>query len=232
MQIHGINIFSRYGTDLCNDTFLHRNDIFWALLWRYFYTTGPKILPFYTSFCIGSGKRLNHDGFLHSNETWFNLSEQQWQPSIPSLKCERYFEDSFNGGSCLKILPTSTNIRLFVTEFSLENGIIFSYAFKGNSRLSTDIDLAFIFNATIIDAERKHMTSMENNNYQLICNANENNTDFGDKNYPRKMFNPLNGDKLKQTLIRLSERNEKILPTNATAENGWEIRYDCHYYYY
>lgn len=83
--MQGIDPWTKNGTDECNYRFLARNNRFWGLLWKYLYSRGPNTLPFYTSFCMGSGKRQYRDGLAISNKAWFNLMEQEYQPSVPSL---------------------------------------------------------------------------------------------------------------------------------------------------
>lgn len=54
-NMQGIDPWTKNGTDACNHQFLARNNRFWGMLWKYLYSRGPNTLPFYTSFCIGSG---------------------------------------------------------------------------------------------------------------------------------------------------------------------------------
>ncbi|XP_067005805.2 cytosolic endo-beta-N-acetylglucosaminidase isoform X2 [Anabrus simplex] len=66
------------------DHFVCLEYIFWKKLWNYLYIHGPSHLPFSTSFCQGYGKRLYHKGKVIQDHPWYNLSKQQYQPSVPS----------------------------------------------------------------------------------------------------------------------------------------------------
>lgn len=114
-------------------------------MWRYLNTYGINTLPFYTSFCIGSGKTKKRHGATISNKPWFNLCQQQYQPSIPGYHNFRhFFEDAFDGGSCLKVNQIDEPIRLFTSDFTiLEEGFIASFAFKRNIQCF-DIDLHLV----------------------------------------------------------------------------------------
>jgi len=67
-------------------------------------------------------------------ENWFNLKAQAFQPSMPSSNGHftHYYEDSFNGGSCLSI-DTNELIRIFTCELSCKDGLIFSFTTKKES---------------------------------------------------------------------------------------------------
>ncbi|KAL7035969.1 hypothetical protein ACKWTF_008645 [Chironomus riparius] len=116
-----------------NEVFLTRNDNFWSSLYTYFSIFGPKSLPFVTNFCIGSGKKLYRMG-KEVKGNWFNLKAQAFQPSMPSSNgyFTHYYEDSFNGGSCLSI-DSNELTRIFTCELPCKEGLIFSFTTKKES---------------------------------------------------------------------------------------------------
>lgn len=210
VQDIGIDPWTENGTDSCNQHFINRNNRFWSLLWKHFYTSGPKTLPFYTTFCLGSGKRKFRDGMEASSSSWFSLMVHQWQPLLPGPQTyQHHFDDAFRGGSCLKITSNIKDIRLFTTDFNCDKNIIISYAFKRTSHL---IHLNLILNMN-------HASP-----FYIVCGdfldetvyANEENVKF---------FEPLCGDDLRRVVMGLSERQERIFPTSKPIY-GWETRYD------
>lgn len=113
LQQYGYNIKEPYGLDDVNEAFLLRNEKFWWLLWENFATHPYHELPFYTDFCLGSGKRyytfgqpnwknpiikdmsmsmgMSRTDVLSQSlmtkhqysEHFLNLSRQSLQPSVP-----------------------------------------------------------------------------------------------------------------------------------------------------
>lgn len=154
LQQYGYNIKVPIGLDDVNEAFLLRNDKFWWLLWDNFATYPYHELPFYTNFCLGSGKQFYVHGKPHSkhssrtllgnsvesfdesSERFFNLSRQSLQPSVPLHQlAKRCYDDAFHGGSCLQLLAYDTNFRLFACDFLLSGKcLICSYAFKLHPR--------------------------------------------------------------------------------------------------
>lgn len=65
---------------------------------------------------------------------WFNLKAQAFQTSMPSSNGHftHYYEDSFNGGSCLSI-DTNELIRIFTCELTCKDGLIISFTTKKES---------------------------------------------------------------------------------------------------
>lgn len=72
--------------------FVHLEYAFWQKLWPYLYVHGPTELPFSTSFCQGYGEKLYCSGKVVSDTPWYNLSKQQYQPSVPSCLNDRFSE--------------------------------------------------------------------------------------------------------------------------------------------
>lgn len=72
--------------------FVHLEYAFWQKLWPYLYIHGPTQLPFSTTFCQGYGQKLYHNGQVMSDAPWYNLSKQQYQPSVPSCLEDRFVE--------------------------------------------------------------------------------------------------------------------------------------------
>jgi hypothetical protein len=124
-----------------NEAFLLRTDKFWNLLAKNIHIAGPATLPFYTNFSIGSGKARYSFGRKISDKPWFNLREQSFQLSIPTVngKLTHNFENSFHGGSSL-LLEKQNLMRIFTCNFECKAPFIFACAFK---RLAKNVDLKF-----------------------------------------------------------------------------------------
>lgn len=209
----GINIATANGSETCNTHFIERNDLFWSMLWRFLYTAGPTELPFYSTFCLGSGKRKFQDGqpATVEQQSWFNLSNQSWQPSVPSVAgLNRYFDDSFNGGSCVRIVASQKPKRLFVADFSCEKNIILSYVFK---RLSNIDDIQVVVIVEDVVGRKK---------CRIVCGS-EDCAEREAESFAGKFLKPLQGGNLQDTLSFVSERHEKVFPVFAPI-NGWETR--------
>lgn len=172
-------------------------------------TSGPTCLPFYTSFCLGSGKQQFRDGLLSHTRPWYNLSQQSWQPSVPSKSYSRFFNDSFNGGSCLKILPTIEPKRLFAVDFTCQNDIVLAYSFK---RCNWNDEFQLVLNLK---------DEISGNCCQLFFGGNEN--IYEELAPGQKRCSLLKGIDLRKILIHLSTKQERELPS-VTPINGWEIR--------
>lgn len=204
----GINIHTTQGTDICNNTFIDRNNRFWAMLWQFFATSGSNQLPFYSSFCLGSGRQRYCDGILvQPSVSWINLAKQSLQPSVPVRTIQRTFDEAYNGGSCIKVLRTEKPKRLFVVDFNCSKNIILSYAFKAvinNESLSILLD--------IVD-------DITGRRCRLDCGMGDD-TEVYEKNLICK---PLKEDSLQKTLLLIDDRHEKSMPMGSI--NGWEIRY-------
>lgn len=164
---------------------------------------GPKELDFTTNFCIGSGKKFYRMGKVHRDIGWFNLKHQNFQPSTPSSagNFTHYYEDAFNGGSCLKI-ETNDTIKIFTSEFSTEDGIIFSYTFKREHQRN-DLDVYMnLVNVT------------ENTERQIVCSRAD--AENGNK------FYPLHQDIIRSINIHLANKGHMAIPTEI---NGWTTRF-------
>lgn len=68
----------------------------------------PSSPPIETSFCQGFGKKLFERGMIVRDEPWFNLSRQALVPGCRRFIPKKIFtDDAFDGGSCLRLSPTS-----------------------------------------------------------------------------------------------------------------------------
>lgn len=208
IQDIGLNPFEANGSDVCNAHFIRRNNQFWSLLWKHLYCSGPKTLPFYTSFCLGSGKRKFRDGVAMGNSPWFNLLEQEFQPSVP-LELIHHFDEAYRGGSCFKFSANAGKLRLFVSEFDCDRNIIVSYVFK---RSTPHIHVQFILNVLNEDRQCLQITCGDVVHYD------------GEKRFKTKHYYPLRGNNLQTVIIGLSNRQEKLFPSFQPV-NGWEARY-------
>lgn len=207
----GINHKTIRGTDICNRHFILRNNRFWALLWPSLYTSSYTQLPFYSSFCLGSGKQRYQDGILCAPVTsWFKLDLQARQPSVPQQLFEYNFEESFSGGSCIRVLPGSglSPRRLFAVDWQIGFGLIVAYAFKP-IRIVENVSLWL------------RVESSDGNVFRIECCSEENRLSQEVENQSRVF--PLQGNDLRAVLIHIATGPEKSLPANAP--NEWKVRY-------
>lgn len=200
------------GSDIILKKFLERNSRFWSLLWQYLYTSGPNTLPFYTSFCMGSGKKKFRNGLRIGSEPWYNLLEQQYQPSVPSMY-EYQFDEAYHGGSCIKLATRVRNIRLFATDFECSNNLIVSFVFK---RTDPQIEIQLVLNVLNEDGDK---------NLLIYCESEHRNRPSVAITHYERFVSPLKTTLLKYTVIGLSNRHEKIFPSSNHPINGWETRY-------
>jgi mannosyl-glycoprotein endo-beta-N-acetylglucosaminidase len=193
-----LNLFEECGTDDCNNQFLENNDMFWRSLWPHLPTNAVNQLPFCTSFCLGSGKFQCCRGDRSEAQPWFNLTKQGHQLSVPIGQngMSRCFEDSFDGGSCLKLTYSEgAQQRLFVCDFDCSQGLLVTIAVKFEYE-AQDVDL--ILHVMDRKSERK---------LKVVCTKNFETVDEGAAKLP-----PLD-----------SQQQEK-LDLHASA-NGWEMRH-------
>lgn len=196
-----------------NQEFIKMNDQFFSSFWKDLLTSGPREMPFYSSFCLGSGPSHWQFGRLVSNRPWFDLRLQQPVLSVPvHPDFLRYdFSTAFEGGSCLQILGTSQSrpLRLFCCNFCCENDLIVSMAVKNSADF---VDLELLLNICKGDS-----------NCQIVC---------GSAQYIRGEVDSWPGhfriQNLKSTQIEtikqfLAQTREKHIPCENVL-NGWEIR--------
>lgn len=199
-----------------NAVFLQRNDQFYASLWQHLYTSGPSALPFYSSFCLGSGQKRFSNGRLTSTDSWFNLCNQQPQLSVPMRPnfLRHCFQDAFEGGSCVEILGASLSLplRLFCTEFACENDLIIAYTMK---RSSDHVDLELLLSVRQPETDAR---------CRIVC---------GSEQFVRRdptawpghyAFRALRPPQTEEMLRFLGQTNEKFIPYHIEGCD-WEIRY-------
>lgn len=208
----GINPFATTPSDVCNTTFLERENRFWSLLWGHFFLRGPMALPFYTSFCLGSGRRRFKHGACISAEPWFNLSRQQYQPCIPSA-FEHEFDDAFHGGSCLKLTRNLSNQRLLVSNFACDKNVIVALALK---RSTPEIGFQLILSLS---------RGAEQSNRLIHCSVDSRPCTLAETDAIHHM-EQLDQKSVDEIVKGLADRSEK--PLRLAAEelnNGWQICY-------
>lgn len=208
LQDIGINPFVPQGSELCNNHFLLRENLFWTLMWHNFYSSGPVALPFYTAFCLGSGVKKYRDGLKTLNDSWFNLMEQEYQPSVPSI-FEYHYDEAYHGGSCIKLNGDVHKLRLLCCDFSCENQIVPSYVIK---RTSPQIHVQLVFKI-VDDDQRQHLL--------VLC---DNDALATTSNNGIKRMAPLNGIALQRVIIALSRRQERLFSSRQPV-NNWEAQY-------
>ncbi|XP_026838103.1 cytosolic endo-beta-N-acetylglucosaminidase isoform X2 [Drosophila erecta] len=130
----GYNIHNPRGDDQVNASFLARNEAWWARIWPTLATHPYSSLPFFTDFCVGSGRLKFERGWRTSaaDRPFFNLSLQSLQPSVPlDRNAVHHFDEAYSGGCSLLMTNYERAFRLFVTDFQLPLGVLLvSYVFK------------------------------------------------------------------------------------------------------
>jgi len=132
--------------DTFNADFQARNEAWWARIWPTLATHPYSSLPFFTDFCVGSGRASYERGFRIAGEDmpFLNLSRQSLQPSVPLDKnAVHHFDEAFSGGCSLLVTNYERAFRLFVTDFELTRGVLLlGYAYKINGDdVATNFDL-------------------------------------------------------------------------------------------
>lgn len=149
LQQFNYNIHDRNGDESVNAAFLMRNEHWWARLWPSLATHPYHRLPFYTNFCVGSGRDSFECGARQrTGVPFFNLARQSLQPSVPlGENAERSFDTAYAGGCALRIINYARAFRLFLTEFQFPHGaLLLGYAYKitaHDERHALDVVLRF-----------------------------------------------------------------------------------------
>ncbi|XP_017056311.1 cytosolic endo-beta-N-acetylglucosaminidase isoform X2 [Drosophila ficusphila] len=204
----GYNIKNPQGEGQVNSAFLARNESWWARIWPTLATHPYSSLPFFTDFCVGSGRKSYDRGLVASGEDrpFFNLSRQSLQPSVPlDRNAVHHFEEAFSGGCSLLVTNYERAFRLFVTNFDLQLGVLlvgFAYKIIGDAT-GTDFDLLV------------RVTPQKNNNseFYLFC---------GD--YSGYVEAPQRG--YLSPLTELLPRAHVKLPRDSrNLGAGWQVRY-------
>lgn len=192
-------------TQELNTRFLARDREFWGSLWPSMAIYGPDQLPFYTSFCIGSGEFSNRLGMRVKRKSWFDLRKQELQPTNPSI--ERCFDDSFDGGSCLSFGKPSfgKTDRLFICDFGAFKDVLVSVAFKRNYRT---IDLNLVLKLKPSPSQRELPLFLVDKNYA------------GDE---EKINRAVDDDTVRNVIENLRKMGQRHLPF-VNSINGWEVR--------
>lgn len=197
-----------------NEVFLERNNRFFSSFWKDLYTSGPREMPFYSSFCLGSGRQRYQTGRLIDNRPWFDLRAQTPPLSVPIQGdfLDHDFTTAFEGGSCLKIFGQSKSLplRLFCCDFCCENDLIVAYAMKKSSEA---VDLELLLNVINGDSH-----------CQVVCGSAQfinGNVDSWPGHY--RMPNLVESQ---VSIVKnfLQRTQEKHIPCTSQT-NGWEIRW-------
>lgn len=197
-----------------NEIFLQRNNRFFSSFWKDLYTSGPREMPFFSSFCLGSGSKRYQFGRLIDNRPWFDLRAQSIPMSVPieGNFLNHDFSTAFEGGSCLKISGQSQSLplRLFCCDFCCENDLIVGYAVKKSAET---VDLEILLNVVNGDSH-----------CQIVC---------GSAQFIRPEVRSWPGHYRVQNMQEsqvafvksfLERTQEKHIPCHSSELNGWEIR--------
>lgn len=208
----GANPFSESPSDKCNAIFLERENRFWSLLWEHFSLCGPITLPFSTTFCLGSGRKTFELGICTSNEPWFNLTKQQYQPCNPSAFDHEY-DDAYQGGSCLKFIRNICGQRLFISNFPCNKNIILAFAIK---RSTPSINFEVLLRLS---------NGNDEENTFIYCGLEAKQTTTPEKEIKRYLHR-LDAKSVENIYIALDQRGEKVLKlSEKDANDGWEVCY-------
>ncbi|WP_185154128.1 hypothetical protein [Fulvivirga sp. M361] len=109
-------------------------------------------LPFVTNFNYGLGRFYNEKGKRLSDAEWHNLSNQdilptwQWQVDTTKLAAAFDFNESYNGGSCLRFDFKQKDEEVFVplykTNFDLQGNEKIELVAKGKGKLKLTVNFA------------------------------------------------------------------------------------------
>lgn len=133
LQSYGYNIRTTAGDESLNDAFLARNERWWSRLWEWLGTHPYCQLPFYTDFCVGSGRGNYVCGSRQAaSRPFFNLARQALQPSVPlGENAQRSFDTAYAGGCALRVENFEHAFRLFLTQFEIPLGVLLlGYAYR------------------------------------------------------------------------------------------------------
>ncbi|KAH8354662.1 hypothetical protein KR084_001203 [Drosophila pseudotakahashii] len=206
----GYSIKSPLGDDQTNSAFLARNEAWWSRIWPTLATHPYRRLPFFTDFCVGSG-RANYDrGFRTSgedSEAFFNLTRQSLQPSVPlDRNALHHFAEAFSGGSSLLVTNYERAFRLFVTDFELTRGVLllgYAYKIHGADVAASNVDLVV------------RLTALNRNDSELYLFCGDYR---GDIVAPQRCYlSPLKN--------RLSRVHAKMPQDSGSLAAGWQVRY-------
>lgn len=133
LRSYGYNIHTVAGDESLNDAFLARNERWWSRLWKWLATHPYSQLPFYTDFCVGSGRGSYACGSRDAaSRPFFNLARQALQPSVPlGANAQHSFDTAYAGGCALRVQNYERAFRLFLTQFEVGLGVLLlSYAYR------------------------------------------------------------------------------------------------------
>ncbi|KAH8416583.1 hypothetical protein KR222_010236, partial [Zaprionus bogoriensis] len=133
LQHYGYNIRTSEGDEALNAAFLARNERWWARLWEWLGTHPYRALPFYTDFCVGSGRGTFECGARNTAaRPFFNLARQSLQPSVPlGGNAQHCFETAYAGGCALRVVNYERAFRLFLSDFEVPLGVLLlGYAYR------------------------------------------------------------------------------------------------------
>ncbi|XP_016948722.1 cytosolic endo-beta-N-acetylglucosaminidase isoform X1 [Drosophila biarmipes] len=206
----GYNIKSPRGDEQVNSAFLARNEAWWARIWPTLATHPYSSLPFFTDFCVGSGRASYERGFRIADreQPFFNLARQSLQPSVPLDKnAVHHFDEAFSGGCSLLVTNYERAFRLFVTDFELTRGVLLlGYAYKLNGDDgATNFDLL------------ARVTALTRNDAELYVFCGE----YGGSIVaPQRCYlSPTPADGV------LPRIHPKMPPDTRSLATGWQVRY-------
>lgn len=102
-------------------------------------------LPFVTRFNLGNGPTFRKDGKITFDHKWYNIGMQDYLPTwrwwiedgngqVPAdaVECDFTFDDSWFGGSCLRVhgKTTKSDVHLYKTKFAMTPSCKISITYK------------------------------------------------------------------------------------------------------
>lgn len=125
----------------------------WKGFTRYFPARSTlSELPFVTNFNYGLGRFYNEKGKRLSDSAWHNINNQdilptwQWHVDTTKLTATFDFNESYTGGSCIRITFKQDNAEAFVplykTNFSLSGNEKIELVAKGKGKLKLTVNFS------------------------------------------------------------------------------------------
>lgn len=189
-----------------NKIFFERNDTFWNSLWQYLPTFGPAQLPFHSTFCVGSGKQRCVYGKVTQSKPWYNLRRQNYQLSVPTAHkiIEHDFENSFNGGSSLR-LESKKTFRLFTSDFRTDKDLILICAYKNLME-----NVSVNFHLKIFEPSTEKYST-------IICGTNSDPDEL--------LISEIKNEEEMKSIFQILPQQSEFLNVGRPSINDWHIRY-------
>lgn len=161
---------------------------------------------------MGSGKKRFEHGVCISNEPWFNLTKQQYQPCVPSA-FEHEFNEAFHGGSSLRFTGDLSKQRLLVCNFACEKHVIVAVAIK---RSAPEITVQMVLSLS---------DGAEKSNTLVYCGIGSKPSTLAETDTVR-FVEQLDRTRVDEIVKGLADRSEATLQlADEERKTGWQVCY-------